>query len=187
MVRRDAGHLDPGQRVGPLLARYRWLRREDLEALDRSVQALVAAEGRHHRSDLGFRYAWYEGPPLSYAETAALDELFRQVCAAIATGVTGFDASAFDEPSSDRAGASSFLTRWFTPPYAKGAHDDKALEVLTVACRPFDPRRAVVACWNLACAAAMGGHLAPDVVVTLEAAWRNALGEPPGEPAGPGG
>ncbi len=185
MVRRDAVPLDPREHVGPLLARFRRLRREDLEALDRSVQELVAAEGRRHRSDLGFRYAWYEGPPLSYAETAAMDALFTDVCAAIATGVTGFDAAAFDEGENDRAGAFGFLTRWFTPPYAKGSHEDAALEVLTVACRPFDPRRAVVACWNLTCAAAMRGHLAPEVIVALEAAWRGALGELPEERAGP--
>ncbi len=186
MVRRGVTPFDPPERVAPVLARFRRLRRDDLEALDRSVQALVATEGRRHRSDLGFRYAWYEGPPLSYAETADLDELFRRVCAAIATGVTGFDAAAFDDRAADRAGAFGFLTRWFTPPYAKGTREDAALEVLTVACRPFDPRRAVVACWNLACATAMRDHLAPDVVVALEAAWRGALGEPPQEHAGGG-
>lgn len=180
MVRQDATPFDPEGRTGPLLARFRRLHRDDLEALDRSVQALVATEGRHHRSDLGFRYAWYEGPPLSHAETAALDRLFRDVCAAVATGVTGFDAAAFDERPSDRGGGFGFLARWFTPPSANGSHEDAALEVLAVACRPFDPRRAIVACWNVACAAAMRGHLAPDVVTVLEAAWRGALGEPPG-------
>jgi hypothetical protein len=44
---------------------------------------------------------------------------------------------------------------------------------------PWDPRRAVVATWNMACAAALRDHLPAAMVATLEAAWRGALGEPP--------
>ena len=54
-----------------------------------------------------------------------------------------------------------------------------AIRLIDRAVAPWDPHLAIVACWNVACAATLRHHLAAGMVGVLEIAWRTALGEPP--------
>jgi hypothetical protein len=56
---------------------------------------------------------------------------------------------------------------------------DASIGLIEATLAPWDPRRAIVATWNMACAAALRERLRPTTIEALEAAWRTALGEPP--------
>jgi hypothetical protein len=172
--------LDARERLAPLMARFREFRQPDLESLSAVVAGLAASEGRRHRSDLGFHYAWYVGPSLGREDREILDELFSDMSVALATGVTGIDVARFGGrvpvASPRRAGA---LAGWLLPPSRERRLQDVALAMLDEACHPFDPRLAVVGCWNVVCSQVFRGAVPGSVVDRLEAAWRQAFGDVP--------
>ena len=172
--------LSPGPRAA-LLARLGALTVSDLHALDAAVGALRDEKPYRARVDRGFWLAWYAGPQLAKREGSQLDDLFTQVVVAIAGGLTGLDADAImasrGEPQ--QQGALGDIARLFLPASSGQSRSDAAIRLIDRAVAPWDPRLAIVACWNVACAATLRRHLAAGVVEVLEAGWRTALGEPP--------
>jgi hypothetical protein len=164
-----------------LLGRLGRLTLDELHALDAAVRALRAEKPYRKRVDMGFWLAWYEGPRLSTAEAAELGDLFGQVVVAIARGVTGLDVERFAARPRDarQQGVFGDLANLFRHPSAGRSLQDGAIGLLEAAVAPWDPRLAIVACWNAACAATLRPHLPPGVVDVLEHAWRQALGELP--------
>ena len=69
--------------------------------------------------------------------------------------------------------------RLLRPSSANRPLQSAAIGLIEDAVAPWDPRLAIVACWNLACAATLRKHLPVEVVDVLEGAWRRAIGEPP--------
>ena len=115
------------------------------------------------------------------AAVRALGGLFGDVVVAIAHGVTGLDVERFGvrPPSGQQTGVFGDLVRLLRPASAARSLQDAAIGLIEGAAAPWDPRLAIVACWNVACAATLRAHLRMDVVDMLEGAWRRALGEPP--------
>ena len=172
--------LFPGPRAA-LLGRLSQLTVEDLHALDAAVLALRDEKPYRKRVDKGFWLAWYEGPRLTRAEGDALQDLFGHVVVAIAGGLTGLDVERFGVRLGDgqQGGAIGDLMRLLRPSSANRPLQSAAIGLIEDAVAPWDPRLAIVACWNLACAATLRKHLPVEVVDVLEGAWRRAIGEPP--------
>jgi len=172
--------LFPGPRAA-LLGRLSQLTVEDLHALDAAVLALRDEKPYRKRVDKGFWLAWYEGPRLKRAEGDELQDLFGHVVVAIAGGLTGLDVERFGVRLGDgqQGGAIGDLMRLLRPSSANRPLQSAAIGLIEDAVAPWDPRLAIVACWNLACAATLRKHLPVEVVDVLEGAWRRAIGEPP--------
>lgn len=172
--------LFPGPRAA-LLGRMSQLTVEDLHALDAAVLALRDEKPYRKRVDKGFWLAWYEGPRLTRAEGDELQDLFGHVVVAIAGGLTGLDVERFGVRLGDgqQGGAIGDLMRLLRPSSANRPLQGAAIGLIEDAVAPWDPRLAIVACWNVACAATLRKHLPVEVVNVLEGAWRRAIGEPP--------
>jgi hypothetical protein len=170
----------PGARAA-VLWRFGNLTIDDLHALDAAVRALSAEKPYRGRVDKGFSLAWYEGPRLTTSEGREVNELFEAVVVAVASGLTGLDVGRFGGRLSGREQAGVFgdLTRFLRPGSAARPLQHAAIGLIEDAVAPWDPRLAIMACWNVACAATLRTHLALPVVDVLERAWRQALGEPP--------
>ena len=67
----------------------------------------------------------------------------------------------------------------FNPPRPSRRLQDASIGLIEDTLAPWDPRRAIVATWNMGCAAALRDHLPPATIEKLELPWRRALGEPP--------
>jgi len=169
--------LYPGPRAA-ILGRIRTLSIDDLRALDAAVRSLVA-ERAHRHVDKGVLFAWWEGPRLRSEEDRELQDLFAAVLAALAGGLTGLDVERISARFAPRPTVFASLTRAFLPASQNRRLQDASIGLIEDAVAPWDPRLAVIATWNMACAAAVREHLPATTVVTLEAAWRRALGEPP--------
>jgi hypothetical protein len=163
---------------GVLLRRVHALTVEDLHALDAAVQSLVT-EKAHRHADKGFLYAWWEGPRLQGDEDQEMQDLFAAILAALAGGLTGLDVERFGARFSPKPTGLASLTQVFFPPSQTRRLQDASIGLIEDAVAPWNPRRAVVAIWNMACAAALRDRLSPTTIETLEAAWRRALGDPP--------
>ncbi len=161
-----------------LLRRIHAVTVDDLHALDAAVASLIVDKA-HRRADKGFLYAWWEGPRLQDDEEQELQELFAAVLAALAGGLTNIDVERFGAQLAPKPTGLASLSQVFFPPSQTRRLQDASIGLIDGAVAPWDPRRAVVAIWNMACAAALRDHLSPATVATLEAAWRQALGEPP--------
>ena len=172
--------LPPGPRAA-LLGRLAQLTLEDLHVLDAAVRELRAEKPQYKRVDKGFWLAWYDGPRLTSDENRELDDLFVHVVVAIASGLTGLDVERFGArlKSGQQEGVFGDLVRLVRPGSADRPLQHAAIGLIEDAVAPWDPRLAIMACWNMACAAVLGAHLSGSVVEVLEAAWRQALGEPP--------
>lgn len=172
--------LAPGPRVA-VLERLGRLTIDDLQRLDAAVRALRAEKPYRGRVDKGFWLAWYEGPRLTSAERGDVGELFPAVVVAIASGLTGLDVRRLGARlgGGDRTGAFGDLVRLVRPASADRALQHTAIALIDDAVAPWDPRLAIMACWNVACAVTLRAHLTVPVVDALERAWRQALGEPP--------
>ena len=161
-----------------LLGRVRALTIDDLRALDAAVRSLVA-EKAHRHVDKGVLFAWWDGPRLRGDEDRDLQDLFAAVLAALAGGLSGLDVERVVARFLPRPTVLQSLTLAFLPARESGRLVDASIGLIEDAVAPWDPRLAVVATWNMACAAALRDHLPSTMVATLEAAWRRALGEPP--------
>ena len=172
--------LFPGPRAA-LLGRLSQLTVEDLHALDAAVLALRDEKPYRKRVDKGFWLAWYEGPRLKRAEGDELQDLFGHVVVAIAGGLTGLDVERFGVRLGDgqQGGAIGDLMRLLRSTSADRPLQGAAIGLIEDAVAPWDPRLAIVACWNVACAATLRKYLPVEVVEVLEGAWRRAIGEPP--------
>ncbi len=172
--------LLPGRRAA-LLCRLGQLTVEDLHGLDAAVRALREEKPYRKRVDMGFWMAWYEGRRLTAPEVDELGHLFVSVVVAIAGGLTGLDVERFGaRPKGGRqGGVFGDLTDLLRPASADLPLQAAAIGLIEGAVAPWDPRLAIVACWNVACAATLRKHLPVEVVNVLEAAWRQAIGEPP--------
>lgn len=169
--------LYPGPRA-TLLGRVRALTIDDLRALDAAVRSLVA-EKAHRHVDKGVLFAWWEGPRLRDDEERELQDLFAAVLAALAGGLTDLDVERISARFVPKPTILASLAQSFFPARQSRRLTEASIGLIEDAVAPWDPRRAVVATWNMACAAALRGHLPAATVTTLEAAWRRALGEPP--------
>jgi hypothetical protein len=163
--------LDAGPRA-VLLGRVRALTIDDLRALDAAVRSLVA-EKAHRHVDKGVLFAWWDGPA-----SGRRDELRTS-----------------SRQCWPRSPAGCLVSTWSvggalppTPPVSsrqlpsasrESGASGASIGLIEDAVAPWDPRLAVVATWNMACATALRDHLPATMVATLEAAWRRALGEPP--------
>jgi hypothetical protein len=172
--------LAPGPRAA-VLERLSRLTIDDLQRLDAAVRALGAEKPYRGRVDKGFWLAWYEGPRLTTAERGDVGELFPAVVVAIASGLTGLDIKRFGAgiAAGERAGVFGDLVRLVRPVSADRTLQHAAIALIEDAVAPWDPRLAIMACWNVACAATLRAHLTAPVVDVLERAWRQALGDPP--------
>jgi len=172
--------LFPGPRAA-LLGGLSQLTVEDLHALDAAVLALRDEKPYRKRVDKGFWLAWYEGPRLKRAEGDELQDLFGHVVVAIAGGLTGLDVERFGARLGGRqqGGAIGDLMRLLRSTSADRPLQGAAIGLIEDAVAPWDPRLAIVACWNVACAATLRKYLPVEVVEVLEGAWRRAIGEPP--------
>ena len=172
--------LFPGPRAA-LLGRLSQLTVEDLHALDAAVLALRDEKPYRKRVDKGFWLAWYEGPRLKRAEGDELQDLFGHVVVAIAGGLTGLDVERFGARlgGGQQGGAIGDLMRLLRSTSADRPLQGAAIGLIEDAVAPWDPRLAIVACWNVACAATLRKYLPVEVVEVLEGAWRRAIGEPP--------
>ena len=164
-----------------LLNRLGQLTIEDLHTLDAAVRALREEKPYRKRVDKGFWLAWYEGPRLTTAEDNEFGDLFVHVVVAIAGGLTGLDVERFGVRlgGGQQGGIFGDLARLLRPNSAQRPLQDAAIGLIEDAVAPWDPRLAIVACWNVACAATLRSHVPVEVVDVLEGAWRRALGEPP--------
>lgn len=172
--------LPPGRRAA-LLGRLRALTLDDLHGLDAAVRELRAGQPRDKRVDKGFWLAWYEGPRLTKPEDAELENLFVHVVVAIAGALTGLDVERFGarQPAAQQAGVFGDVARLLRQDSADRRLQNAAIGLIEATVAPWDPRLAIMACWNAACAATLRGHLPVRVVDVLEGPWRRALGEPP--------
>lgn len=169
--------LYPGPRA-TLLGRVRALTIDDLRALDAAVRSL-AAEKVHRHVDKGVLFAWWDGPKLRGDEERELNDLFATVLAALASGLTDLDVERIGARFVPKPTGLASLAQVFFPARQGHRLQDASIGLIEDAVAPWDPRLAVIATWNMACAAAFRDHLPPATVATLEAAWRRALGEPP--------
>jgi hypothetical protein len=159
--------------------RYATLSVEDLKALEGAVEELAREREYRKKVDLGFWFAWYDGPRLSRAEEDEVGSLFTEVAVAIATGVTGLDVARFGtrlRPQSE--GPLERLTSFFT---GRPSHplQDAAVGLMDDACAPWDPRFGFIAAWNAACAVAFRGRIPERTETILGAAWRAVFGDLP--------
>ncbi len=169
----------PGPRRA-LLARVSALTVDDLHALDEAVRALVA-ERAHKHLDKGFFFAWWEGPEMPRELEEEVHGLFSDVLVALATGLTGIDVERLAPqlaPKRTGFGLDGFV-ELFLRPHPPRQLQDASIALVEGHVAPWDPRLAIVAIWNVACAAALRERLRESTVTALEAAWRRAIGEPP--------
>jgi hypothetical protein len=169
--------LYPGPRAA-LLRRVESLPVDDLHALDAAVRQL-AAEKVHRHVDKGFFYAWWEGPDLDADAKREIEELFSAILVALASGLTGIDVAQVGARFAPKPGLMDSVFRVFNPPRASRRLQDASIGLIEDTLAPWDPRRAVVATWNMGCAGALREHLPEATIDTLQAPWRRALGEPP--------
>jgi hypothetical protein len=171
--------LYPGPRRA-LLRRIGAITVEELHALDTAVRAL-RDERRVKDVDKGFFYAWWEGPRLDRAGEDEVQELFSAVLVALATGLTGIDVERFGTQLAPKRRGFGLdgLVELFLRPRPSRELQDTSIALIDGHLAPWDPRLAVVAVWNMACAAAFRNHVSAGTVATLEAPWRQAIGEPP--------
>jgi len=169
--------LYPGPRAA-LLGRIRTLSIDDLRALDAAVRSLVA-EKRHRHVDKGVLFAWWDGPRLRGDEDRELNLLFAAVLAALAGGLTDLDVERFAARFAPKPTILGSLAQALLPARDSRRLQDASIGLIEDALAPWDPRLAIIAIWNMACAAALRDHLPATTVATLEAAWRRALGELP--------
>ena len=169
--------LYPGP-LAALLRRVATLTVDDLHALDAAVGDL-AAEKAHKHVDKGFLFAWWEGPDISEDERMELEDLFSAVLVALATGLTDIDVERVGARFAPKPSMSASLMRWFSPPRRSRQLQDVSIGLIEDHVAPWDPRRAVTATWNMACAAALQDHVPAATITVLEAPWRRALGDPP--------
>jgi hypothetical protein len=159
--------------------RYASLRVEDLKALAAAVEELAREREYRKKVNLGFWFAWYDGPRLNRVEEGEVDDLFTEVVVAIASGVTGLDVARFGtrlRPSAE--GPLERLTSFFT---GRPSHplQDAAVGLMDDACAPWDPRLGFIAAWNAACAVAFRGRIPEPTERILGAAWRAVFGDLP--------
>lgn len=169
----------PGPRRA-LLRRVATLTVEDLHALDDAVRTLVA-ERAHKHLDKGFFFAWWEGPALPRELEDEVHALFSDILVALASGLTGIDVERIAPqlaPKRRGFGLDGFV-ELFLRPRPPHQLQDTSIALIEGHLAPWDPRLAIIATWNVACAAALREHLPERTVATLEAAWRRALGDPP--------
>lgn len=169
--------LYPGPRAA-LLRRVRTLRPAELQALDAAVRALLA-EKAHRHADKGFFYAWWEGPRPPAEVEVELNLLFGDLLVALAGGLTGLDVERVGAQFAPKPRGLDGLVNLFLRPRPKVQLQDAAIGLIEDALAPWDPRLAIVATWNMACAVALRDRLPAATVDRLEAAWRRALGDPP--------
>ena len=161
-----------------LLRRIRSLTVDDLHALDAAVGSLIL-EKTHRHADKGFLYAWWEGPRLKDEEDEEMQELFSAVLAALAGGLTDVDVERFGARLAPKPTGLGAISQVFFPPSQARRIQDVSIGLIEDVVAPWNPQRAVVAIWNMACAAALRDHLPPATIAMLQAAWRRALGDPP--------
>lgn len=169
--------LYPGPRAA-LLGRVRALTIDDLRGLDAAVRSLAAGKAHRH-VDKGVLFAWWDGPRLRDDEDRELQDLFAAVLAALAGGLTDLDVERIGERLAPKPTGLASLTHVFFPARPSRRLQHVSIGLIEDAVAPWDPHLAVIATWNMACAAAFRDHLPAATVATLEAAWRLALGEPP--------
>ena len=180
----DPSGSDPLLASGPLSAVLERLGRltiDDLHRLDAAVRAASGERPYRGRVDRGFWLAWYQGPRLTRSESRELVDMFPAVVVAIASGVTGLDVNRLGARlgGGDRAGVFGDLFRLVRPGSPDRALQHAAIALIEDAAAPWDPRLAIMACWNVTCAATLRAHLPASVLEVLEHAWRQSLGEPP--------
>jgi hypothetical protein len=171
--------IEPGPRYR-VLTRIGALTVADLHALDEAVEALLA-ERSHRHIDKGFYFAWWDGPNLPRELEDEVQALFADVLVALARGLTGIDVEQVAPQLNRKRGGFGLdgLLDVFMRPQPSRRSQDAAIALLEGHVAPWDPRRAVVATWNMVCAVALRGHLREPARATLEAAWRRALGDLP--------
>jgi len=171
--------IDPGPRRA-VLRRVAALTADDLHALDDAVRALLA-ERAHKRLDKGFFFAWWEGPEMPRELEEDVHAFFSDVLVALATGLTGIDVERIAPqlaPKRTGFGLDGFV-QLFLRPHPPRQLQDASIALIEGHVDPWDPRLAIVATWNMACAVALRAHLRAATVTALEAAWRRAVGDPP--------
>ncbi len=169
--------LYPGPRVA-LLRRIAALTIDDLHLLDTTVRELAA--GKTHRDVAkGYFFAWWDGPRLAREHEDELQDLFAAVLAALARGLTGIDVEMVGTALAPRPSILDGLLAAFRSPRRSQHLQDTSIGLIESAVAPWDPRLAVVATWNMACAVALRDHLGEPTRTTLEAGWRQALGDLP--------
>jgi hypothetical protein len=171
------GFLEPGPRAA-LLGRIHALTLDDLQALDAAVRSLAAGNAHRH-VDKGVLFAWWDGPRLQRNEDDELQDLFAAVLGALAGGLTGLDVERFGARFARKPPGLAAFAQALFPPRESRRLQEASIGLIEDAVAPWDPRLAIIATWNMACAAAIGDHLPTTMVATLEAPWRLALGEPP--------
>ena len=169
--------LYPGPRAA-LLRRIGTLTVDDLHALDEAVRALKA-EKAHKLVDKGFLFAWWDGPSIHEEEEGELQDLFSAVLVALAGGLTGIDVEKVGARFAPKPSISESIFRAIMPTRQSRPLQDASIGLIEDTLAPWDPRLAIVATWNMACAAALREHLRESTVAALEAAWRRAIGDPP--------
>jgi hypothetical protein len=169
--------LFPGPRAA-ILRRVRALTVDELHALDAAVRDLLA-ERVHRHVDKGYFFAWWDGPRLDQDGEDELHLLFGDVLVALAGGLTGLDVERVGAQFVQKRRGLDSLVDVFLRPRKPHQLQDASIGLIESALAPWDPRLAVVATWNMTCAAALRRHLPEPTVAALEAAWRRALGDPP--------
>ncbi len=164
-----------------LLARLGRVTLDELHALDAAATELGRAKEGRGRADRGFWYAWHDGLNLDREHQAEIHELFSDVMVALASALTGIDVARFGVglAASGGGGALGGIFDMFRAKTPAQRRQETAIGLINDAAAPWNPRVGVVACWNVACAAALRRRLRPETVDILEAPWRAALGEPP--------
>jgi hypothetical protein len=161
-----------------ILRRVATLTTDDLHRLDAAVRELAATKAGRHL-EKGFLFAWWEGPRLRREEDDELEDLFGALLAALAGGLTGLDVERVGARLAPKPGLLDGLLQVFLAPRRDHQVQDTAIALIEDAVAPWDPRLAIVATWNMACAAVLRAHLPAATAGSLEAAWRRAIGDPP--------
>ncbi len=177
MVSEDEQYLDP-RRQALVLRRIAGLTVDDLHSLDAAVSELTAAKA-HKYVDKGFFFAWGEGPQARETEGLEIQDLFAAVLAALARGLTGIDVERVGARFAPKPSGLQGLLQAVSPQRPSRRLQDASIGLIEDALAPWDPRLAIVATWNMACACVLRDHLGAATLQTLEAPWRRALGELP--------
>ena len=169
--------LDPTARTA-VLARVRTLTSDDLHALDAATRA-VAAKPAYRHADQGYFFAWWDGPGTREPDETEIQDFFADVLVALATSLTGINVAQYGTRLAREPTGMDRLFRFVVPARRSDALQDSSIGLIEDAMAPWSPRRAVVATWNMACAVALRARLPERTRETLEAAWRQALGDLP--------
>ena len=176
--------LYPGPRIA-LLRRFARLSVTDLHALEAQITTLARDKANRGKVDRGFWFAWDDRMRSDYRDRQELDILFSDVVTALASGLSGFDVDRLGTSMLGgrraEAGSGAFggLMGLIRPKSNAEQRQEVALNLIRNATAPWDPRLAIMACWNVACAVALRERLRPGTVALLEAAWRGVFGELP--------